>query len=72
MKGSETVITKLVVWIRATLKKNFTTNFEKHHVCDKDTAFKGIQEHKDVLDAIRSMDTAEAKNAMKNVNDTFP
>ena len=41
------------------------TNFEKHHVCDKDTAFKGIQEHKDVLDAIRSMDTAEAKNAMK-------
>ena len=41
------------------------TNFEKHHVCDKDTAFKGIQEHKDILDAIRSMDTAEAKNAMK-------
>ena len=41
------------------------TNFEKHHVCDKDTAFKGIQEHKDILDAIRSMDTSEAKNAMK-------
>ena len=41
------------------------TNFEKHHVCDKDTAFKGIQEHKDILDAIRSMDTVEAKNAMK-------
>ena len=41
------------------------TNFEKHHVCDKDTAFNGIQEHKDILDAIRSMDTAEAKNAMK-------
>ena len=41
------------------------TNFEKHHVCDKDTAFKGIQEHKDILDTIRSMDTAEAKNAMK-------
>ena len=41
------------------------TNFEKHHVCDKDTAFNGIQEHKDILDTIRSMDTAEAKNAMK-------
>ena len=41
------------------------TNFEKHHVCDKDTAFNGIQEHKDILDAIRSMDTSEAKNAMK-------
>ena len=41
------------------------TNFEKHHVCDNDTAFKGIQEHKDILDAIRSMDTAEAKIAMK-------
>ena len=41
------------------------TNFEKYHVCDKDTAFNGIQEHKDILDAIRSMDTSEAKNAMK-------
>lgn len=41
------------------------TNFEKHHVCDKDTSFNGIQEHKHILDAIRSMDTTEAKNAMK-------
>ena len=41
------------------------TNFEKHHVCDKDTSFNGIQEHKHILDAIRSMDTIEAKNAMK-------
>jgi GntR family transcriptional repressor for pyruvate dehydrogenase complex len=41
------------------------TNFEKHHVCDKDTAFNGIQEHKEILDAIRSMDAAESKNTMK-------
>lgn len=41
------------------------TNFEKHHVCDKDTAFNGIQEHKDILDAIRSMDTEQTKKAMK-------
>lgn len=41
------------------------TNFEKHHVCDKDTAFNGIQEHKAILDAIRSQDALEAKNTMK-------
>jgi GntR family transcriptional repressor for pyruvate dehydrogenase complex len=41
------------------------TNFEKHHVCDKDTAFNGIQEHKAILDAIRSQDPLKAKNAMK-------
>lgn len=41
------------------------TNFEKHHVCDKDTAFKGIQEHKSILDAIREQDTSGAKAAMK-------
>ena len=41
------------------------TNFEKHHVCDKNTAFQGIQEHKNILDAIRSMDSVGAKNAMK-------
>lgn len=40
-------------------------NFEKHHVCDKDTAFRGIQEHKDILDAIKASDTDAAKSAMK-------
>ena len=41
------------------------TNFEKHHVCDKDTAFNGIKEHKAILDAIKSQNHSEAKNAMK-------
>lgn len=41
------------------------TNFEKHHVCDKDTAFKGIQEHKAIVDAIREQNPDQAKTAMK-------
>ncbi len=40
-------------------------NFEKHHVCDKDTAFKGIQEHKNILDAIKDKNPRAAKKAMK-------
>ena len=40
-------------------------NFEKHHVCDKDTAFIGIQEHNTIINAIRDNDPAAAKDAMK-------
>lgn len=40
-------------------------NFEKHHVCDKDTAFKGIQEHKAIIDAIRDQNPDVARKAMK-------
>lgn len=40
-------------------------NFEKHHVCDKDTAFKGIQEHKEIIDAIKEQNPSAAKIAMK-------
>lgn len=40
-------------------------NFEKHHVCDKDTAFKGIQEHKAIIDAIRDQNPEVARKAMK-------
>ncbi len=40
-------------------------NFEKHHICDKNTAFKGIQEHKDILDAIKEQNPSQAKEAMK-------
>lgn len=40
-------------------------NFEKHHVCDKDTAFKGIQEHKAIIDAIREQNPEVARKAMK-------
>lgn len=41
------------------------TNFEKHHVCDKDTAFKGIEEHKAIIDAIKAQDPDAARLAMK-------
>ena len=40
-------------------------NFEQHHVCDKNTAFKGIEEHKSILDAIKVQDPVAAKDAMK-------
>lgn len=40
-------------------------NFEKQHVCDKDTAYIGIQEHKLIIDAIRNQDPDAAKKAMK-------
>ncbi|PTL99812.1 MAG: GntR family transcriptional regulator [Candidatus Arcticimaribacter sp.] len=40
-------------------------NFEKHHVCDKDTAFIGIQEHNVIFEAIRDNDPDAAKDAMK-------
>jgi len=40
-------------------------NFEKHHVCDKDTAFIGIQEHNAIIDAIRDNDPDAAKDAKK-------
>ena len=40
-------------------------NFEKHHVCDKDTAFIGIDEHNAIIHAIRENDPDAAKDAMK-------
>lgn len=41
------------------------TNFEKYHVCDKGLAFRGIQEHHDIFDAIKDQDTKLAKEKMK-------
>lgn len=40
-------------------------NFEKYHVCDKDRAFRGIQEHKDIYEAIKAQDPTLAKQKMK-------
>ena len=40
-------------------------NFQKHHVSDKDTAFIGIQEQNDNIDAIRSQDPDAVRKAMK-------
>ena len=41
------------------------TNFEKHHVCDKSTAMSGIEEHSDILNAIKNQNPAEAKAKVK-------
>ncbi|MRI00516.1 FCD domain-containing protein [Kriegella sp. EG-1] len=41
------------------------TNFEKHHVCDKDQSMKGIQEHQNIFDAIKEQNTQKAKEMMK-------
>jgi len=41
------------------------TKFEEHHVCDKGLAFKGIQEHQDIFDAIKAQDPKLAKDKMK-------
>jgi len=41
------------------------TKFEEHHVCDKGLAFRGIQEHQDIFDAIKNQDPKLAKAKMK-------
>ncbi len=41
------------------------TNFEKYHVCDKDRAFLGIQEHTAVYEAIKSQNPKLAREKMK-------
>ncbi|MGI9545696.1 MAG: FadR/GntR family transcriptional regulator [Flavobacteriaceae bacterium] len=41
------------------------TNFEKYHICDKDQAFKAIQEHKDIFEAIKEQDPQLAKEKIK-------
>lgn len=41
------------------------TNFEKHHVCDSNLSFKGIQEHEDIYEAIKEQDPKKAKEKMK-------
>ena len=41
------------------------TNFEKYHVCDKNQAFMGIQEHKDIYEAIKIQNPQLAKEKMK-------
>lgn len=41
------------------------TNFEKYHVCDKDMAFRGIQEHREIYEAIKAKDPQLGKEKMK-------
>ncbi len=42
------------------------TNFEKYHVCDKNRAFLGIEEHKAIYIAIKDQDPQRAKQKMKD------
>lgn len=41
------------------------TNFETYHVCDKNQARAGIQEHRAIFEAIKEQDTQKAKEKMK-------
>lgn len=41
------------------------TNFEKYHVCDKDKAILGIQEHRAIFNAIKDQNPVLAKEKMK-------
>lgn len=41
------------------------TNFEKYHVCDKNQAVLGIEEHKDIYEAIKNQDASLAREKMK-------
>jgi len=48
-----------------TITPEIITNFAKYHVCDKNVAFTGIQEHRDVFEAIKNKDPQLAKEKMK-------
>ena len=41
------------------------TNFDKYHVCDKDSAFERIEEHRSIYLAIKQQDSKLAKQKMK-------
>lgn len=48
-----------------TITPEIITNFEKHHVCDKSMAFEGIQEYKDIYNAIKDQNPELAKEKME-------
>ncbi len=48
-----------------TITPEIITNFEKYHVCDKDQAILGIQEHTDIYEAIKTQEPKLAKEKMK-------
>ncbi len=48
-----------------TITPEIITNFEKYHVCDKDQAILGIQEHTDIYEAIKNQEPKVAKEKMK-------
>ena len=48
-----------------TITPEIITNFEKYHVCDENQAYKGIQEHTDIFEAIKDQNPKLAKEKMK-------
>ncbi len=58
--GNSTMNTLMLI-----ITPGIITNFEKYHVCDKDMAFRGIQEHKDIYDAIKEKNPQLAKEKIK-------
>ncbi|SDM27532.1 FadR/GntR family transcriptional regulator [Kriegella aquimaris] len=58
--GNSTINTLMLI-----ITPEIITNFEKYHVCDKDQALIGIQEHKEIFDAIKAQNTQLAKEKMK-------
>lgn len=58
--GNSTINTFMLI-----ITPEIITNFEKYHVCDKNQAFKGIQEHTDIYEAIKKQEPKLAKEKMK-------
>lgn len=58
--GNSTMNTLMLI-----ITPEIITNFEKYHVCDKNQAFTGIQEHQEIFDAIKAQNTQLAKEKMK-------
>jgi len=42
------------------------TDFKRYHVCDEDQALIGIEEHKNIFDAIKEQNPGKAKEMMKH------
>ena len=58
--GNSTINTLMLV-----ITPGIITNFEKYHVCDKNRAFLGIQEHRAIYEAIKEQNPQLAKEKMK-------
>jgi len=49
-----------------TITPQIIMDFEKYHVCDKQQSVLGIQEHKEIFEAIKAQDPTLAKQKMKD------
>jgi len=58
--GNSTINTLMLI-----ITPGIINNFEKYHVCDRNKAFVGIQEHRDIYEAIKLQNPQLAKEKMK-------